>query len=315
MENNKIKILISSKSFGKTGSEGIGILKNAGLEPVINTTGKKLNEDEFLKMADGVVGIIAGTEKITQKVISETDSLKVISRYGVGMDNVDLDTAYKKGVLVYNTPDAPTDAVAELTLSLILNLLRKISVLDSNIRKNTWKPALGNLLSDKIVGILGLGKIGKKVVQLLEPFNVEFLAYELKPDKSFTSKYKIKVVSLEEVLSNSDIITIHLPSTKESKHVIDSDAFSKMKQNTILINTARGDLIEEEALYKSLKNKKIAGAGLDVFENEPYSGKLKELDNTILTPHIGSSTVETRKTMDVESVNNLIKGLKEAGVL
>jgi D-3-phosphoglycerate dehydrogenase len=315
MENNKIKVLISSKSFGKTGSEGIGILKNAGLELVINTTGKKLNEDEFLKMADGVVGIIAGTEKITQKVISETDSLKVISRYGVGMDNVDLDTAYKKGVLVYNTPDAPTDAVAELTLSLILNLLRKISVSDNNIRKNTWKPALGNLLSDKTVGILGLGKIGKKVVQLLEPFNVEFLAYELKPDKSFTSKYKIKVVSLEEVLSNSDIITIHLPSTKETKHIIDSDAFSKMKQNTILINTARGDLIEEEALYKSLKNKKIAGAGLDVFENEPYSGKLKELDNTILTPHIGSSTVETRKNMDVESVNNLIKGLKEAGVL
>jgi D-3-phosphoglycerate dehydrogenase len=297
MENNKIKVLISSKSFGKTGSEGIGILKNAGLELVINTTGKKLNEDEFLKMADGVVGIIAGTG------------------YGVGMDNVDLDTAYKKGVLVYNTPDAPTDAVAELTLSLILNLLRKISVSDNNIRKNTWKPALGNLLSDKTVGILGLGKIGKKVVQLLEPFNVEFLAYELKPDKSFTSKYKIKVVSLEEVLSNSDIITIHLPSTKETKHIIDSDAFSKMKQNTILINTARGDLIEEEALYESLKNKKIAGAGLDVFENEPYSGKLKELDNTILTPHIGSSTVETRKTMDVESVNNLIKGLKEAGVL
>ena len=180
MTNNKIRVLISSKSFGKTGSEGIDILKNAGLEPVLNTTGKKLNEDELLKMADGAVGIIAGTEKITKKIISEAYSLKVISRYGVGMDNVDLATAYQKGVLVFNTPDAPTDAVAELTLSLILNLLRKICASDSEIRKDSWKPQLGNLLSNKTVGMLGLGKIGKKVVQLLFPFNAEFLVYEQK---------------------------------------------------------------------------------------------------------------------------------------
>jgi len=315
MENNKIKILISSKSFGKTGDEGIGILKNAGIEPVVNTTDKKLNEDELLEMADGAVGIIAGTEKISGKVITGVDSLKVISRYGVGIDNVDLEAAYKKGVTVFNTPDAPTDAVAELTLSLILNLLRKISVSDSGIRKNSWKPMLGNLLSGKTVGILGLGKIGKKAVRLLEPFNVNFLAYELKPDESFTKKYNIKIVPIDTILAESDVISIHLPSTEETRHIINSDAFSKMKKTAILINTARGDLVEEKALYESLKDNKIAGAGLDVFENEPYSGKLKELDNTILTPHIGSSTVETRRTMDVESVNNLIKGLKEAGVL
>ena len=174
---------------------------------------------------------------------------------------------------------------------------------------------LGNLLSGKTVGLLGLGKIGKKVVGLLEPFNVNFLAYELKPDESFTKRYNIKIVPLDTLLAESDVISIHLPSTKETRHIINSDAFSKMKKTAILINTARGDLVEEKALYDSLKNNKIAGAGLDVFENEPYSGKLKELDNTILTPHIGSSTVETRRTMDVESVNNLIKGLKEAGVL
>ena len=315
MANTKIKVLISSRSFGKTCSEGIDILKNAGLEPVLNTTGKKLNEDELLKMIDGVVGIIAGTEKITKKVISEADSLKVISRYGVGIDNVDLDTAYQKGVLVFNTPDAPTDAVAELTLSLILNLLRKICTSDSEIRKDSWKPQLGNLLSDKTVGILGLGKIGKKVVQLLDPFNAEFLAYEQKPDKEFISKYNIDVVSLETLLTKSDVITIHLPSTEETHHIIGKEEFSKMKNTAVLINTARGNLIDEVSLYNSLKNRKIAGAGLDVFENEPYSGKLKELNNTILTPHIGSSTVETRKNMDVESVKNLIKGLKEAGVL
>jgi len=266
-------------------------------------------------MADGAVGIIAGTEKITKKVISEVDSLKVISRYGVGMDNVDLDTAYQKGVLVFNTPDAPTDAVAELTLSLILNLLRKICTSDSEIRKDSWKPQLGTLLSNKTVGILGLGKIGKKVVQLLSPFNAEFLVYEQKPDEEYVSKYNIDVVSLETLLAKSDVITIHLPSTEETYHIIGKEEFSKMKKTAVLINTARGNLIDEVSLYNSLKNGVIAGAGLDVFENEPYSGKLKELDNTILTPHIGSSTVETRKNMDIESVNNLINGLKEAGVL
>ncbi|MEW6679512.1 MAG: phosphoglycerate dehydrogenase [bacterium] len=309
-----MKVLISSRSFGKTGAEGIEILKKAGLEPIINTTGKKLNENDLLKMADGVVGIIAGTEKIPEKIILEINSLKVISRYGVGLDNIDLNAAKQKGILVFNTPDSPTDAVSELTLSLILNLLRKICAVDREIRKGSWQPQLGNLLSGKTVGILGLGKIGKKVVQLLEPFNAKFLTYEKNPDKEFISKYNIDVVSFDTVLTKSDIITIHLPSTEETNHILGEKEFLKMKQTALLINTARGDLIDEKALYNALKNKIIAGAALDVFENEPYTGKLKELDNTILTPHIGSCTVETRKRMDIESAENLIAGLKKMGV-
>jgi len=310
-----MKILVSSRSFGKIDSEAVKILKDNGLEPVLNPHGRKLNEEELLNLLDGVVGIIAGTEEITEKIISNTNQLKVISRYGVGMDNVDLETAQRRGVLVYNTPEAPTVAVAELTLSLMLNLLKKIVKVDRKIRDNLWKPEIGNLLSGKTIGIVGLGRIGKKLVQLLESFGVKFLACEINPDNNFVSDHKIDLVSLETLLSKSDIISLHIPLTKQTRHIIGKKELTTMKENAILINTARGGLIDEEALYTSLKDNKIAGAAVDAFEEEPYTGKLKRLDNVILTPHIGTYTIETRRQMEIEAVNNLIHGLKEVKVL
>jgi len=313
--NNKKKILISCKSFGKTGSKGCEILTKAGLEPIMNSTGKRLNEEEIINMGDRVVGIIAGTEKISKKVITALTTLKVISRYGVGMDSVDLDTARQKGIEVFNTPDAPTEAVAELALSMIFSLLRKICMLNFEVHGGTWKPQLGSLLSRKTVGIMGLGKIGRKVIQLLEPFGVKILGFEQTPDPVFIAKYNISIVAPDALLSQSDIISLHLPSTTGTHHILGEKEFSKMKKTSILINTARGNLIDEKALYIALKNRTIAGAGLDVFENEPRVGKLKDLDNAILTPHIGSSTVETRENMDIESAINLINGLKKMGIL
>jgi len=315
MTTNKIKVLISSRSFGIISSEAIELLKEKGIEPVLNPYSRKLSEDELLEMVNGAVGIIAGSEKISGKVISGASTLKVISRYGVGVDNIDLKTAKEKGVLVYNTPETPTLAVAELTLALILNLLRKTCKVDKEIRNNIWNPEIGNLLTKKTVGVTGVGRIGKKVVQLLEPFNVKILAYDKEIDKEFTSKYKINFVSLDTLICESDIITIHLPSTDETRSIIGKEELSKMKKNAILINTARGNLIDEKALYEALKEGSIAGAALDVFEKEPYNGRLKELDNVILTPHIGSSTIETRKNMDIEAVKNLINGLKEVNIL
>lgn len=310
-----MKILVSSRSFGKIDSGAIKLLKDNGLEPVLNPHGRKLNEEELLNLLDDVVGIIAGTEEITGKIISNSDKLKVISRYGVGMDNVDLKTARRMGVLVYNTPEAPTVAVAELTLSLMLNLLKKISKVDRKIRDNLWKPEIGNLLSGKTIGIVGLGRIGKKLVQFLEPFGVKLLVYEINPDINFVSDYKIDLVPLKTLISRSDIISLHIPLTKQTRHIIGKKELTAMKENAILINTARGGLIDEEALYNSLRDNEIAGAAVDAFEEEPYTGKLKRLDNVILTPHIGTYTVETRKQMEIEAVNNLIHGLKEVKVL
>jgi len=310
-----MKIFISSRSFGKIDSGAIELLKNQGLEPIINPYDIKLNEQEILELINGSVGIIAGTEKITEKIMSKADQLQVISRYGIGLDNIDLPAANKKGIIVYNTPEAPSVAVAELTLSLILNLLKKIGKVDRDIRNDKWKPEIGNLLTEKTIGIIGLGRIGKKVVQYLQPFHPKILAYEINPDEKFATEYKIKLVSLNDLLSKSDIITIHVPLTKETRHLISKREFEKMKTNAVLINCARGGIVDENTLYESLKNKRIAGAAIDAFEDEPNTGKLKELDNIILTPHIGTYTVETRKNMEIETVNNLIKGLKEANIL
>jgi len=315
MPTDKLKVLISSRSFGTKDSGAMRLLQDEKLTPILNTSKKKLNEEELIEMVDDVIGIIAGTEKITEKIMSHAGQLKVISRYGIGLDNIDLKAANQKVILVYNTPETPSVAVAELVLSLILNLLRKISKVDRNIKENMWKPEMGNLLTGKTIGIIGLGRIGKKLVQLLEPFDLNILAYEINPDKTFISNHNINLVPLNKLISDSDIITLHVPITEKTRYMIGKKELSKMKENAILINTARGGLIDEDALYASLKEKKIAGVAIDAFEEEPYTGRLKELDNVILTPHIGTLTVETRKQMEIEATNNLIDGLRKVGII
>ena len=310
-----MKILISSRSFGKIDSGAVDLLRNNGLEPIFNPYGRKLKENEILDLMNEVIGIIAGTEKITEKIISDNPKLKVISRYGIGLDNINLKTAKEKNIIIYNTPNSPTNAVAELTLALILNLLRKITIVDKNIKEKTWKPDIGFQLMKKTVGIIGLGKIGKKLVELLIPFDVKILACDVNPDKELGNEYDINFVELNELLKYSDIVTLHIPTTEQTKNIIGEKQLSIMKKTAILINTARGGLIDENALYNYLINDKIAGAAIDAFNEEPYTGKLKELENVVLTPHIGSYTVETRKKMEIEAVENLIKGLKEVEVL
>jgi D-3-phosphoglycerate dehydrogenase len=310
-----MKVLISSRSFGKINSGAIELLKNKGLDPIINPYGRKLNEEEIMKLLDDSVGIIAGTEKITNRIITDSQNLKVISRYGIGMDNVDLSSAKKKGVIVYNTPETPSIAVSELTLTLILNLLKKINQVDENLRNDEWKPEMGSLLNKKTVGIVGLGRIGKKLVSLLQPFNAKIIAYEPTPDENFVKKYNVEITKLDDLLKKSDIVTIHCPITEKTKHMISEKQLSMMKESAVIVNCARGGIIKEKALYDALKEGKIAGAAIDAFEDEPNTGKLKELNNIILTPHIGTYTEETRKDMELEAANNLIKGLKEAKIL
>ena len=312
---DKPKILISSRSFGKINSGAIELLKQNGLNPVLNPYGKKLTEDQILDLMDDSIGIIVGTERITKKIIESSSNLKVISRYGIGMDNVDLTAAKENNVAIYNTPKTPALAVAELTITLIFSLLKKINKVDSNLRRNNWKPEIGNMLSGKTVGIIGLGRIGKKVASFLQPFEVKIITFDVKPNRVFAKENDIEIVSFDELLKQGDIITIHIPFTENTKYLIDEKSLGKMKKTAFLVNTARGGLINEEALYHALKQGGIAGAAVDVFENEPDVGKLKELDNIILTPHIATYTIETRKHMEIEAAENLINGLKKVKVL
>ena len=309
-----MKILISSRSFGKINSKPIETLKNAGFDVMSNPYEKKLNEAELIKLIDDAVGLIAGTEQITEEVLAHAKLLKVISRYGVGMDNIDLDATKKRGIEVYNTPNAPAKAVAELTLSLILNLIRRIPESSQPMKDGIWQPQMGHSLYGKTIGILGLGKIGKEFAKLMQPFNVNIFAYEKYPDDDFIASHDIKLESLEGVLSKSDVVSIHLPLMEETRNIIGAKELSLMKHDSILTNTARGGLVDEDMLISALKEGTIAGAALDAFENEPYTGELLNLDNVLLTPHIGTYTEETRMIMEMETVENLIKALSGVAV-
>ena len=306
-----MKILISGSSFGKVDGCAIETLKKAGFRVVLNPYDRKPTEDELIELlGQDVIGLIAGTEKLTERVLQNAKSLKVISRYGIGLDNIDLEAAKRRGIIVCNTPDAPTQAVAELTLALILNVYRKIGEVDRILRSGKWNPILGRLLLGKTLGIIGLGRIGKALVKLVQPFELKIVAHEPYPDNEFVSSYGVELVSLEKVLSEGDIISLHAPLTEETYHLIGREELALMKTDAIVVNTARGSLIDEEALIDVLEEGSIGGVALDVFEEEPYHGKLKNFDNVILTPHIGTYAKETRIKMEREAVENLLNALR-----
>lgn len=304
------KVLISTRSFGEFDGAPLDRLKEAGFEVVLNSYGRSLKEEESIELLQGAVGVIAGTEPLNEKVLGKTSSLKVISRCGTGIDNVDLGAAKKFGIKVFNTPDAPTLAVAELTLGLILALYRRIAESDRCVRSGKWVRQMGQLLSGKKLGIVGLGRIGKKLVELAAPFNVEVMACEPSPDTEFIQRYNIQLLTFNELLKNADIVSLHLSCPKEIHCLIGRNELALMKPSAILINTSRGWMIDEGALKEALTNKNIAGVALDVFQEEPYNGPLKNFDSVILTTHIGSSARETRIQMEMEAVDNLLRGLR-----
>jgi len=303
----KTKVAISLTTFAEYDSTGLDFLNEKGFEVIKNSLGRKLNKKETLGLCSDCVGIVAGTEKYDFNILKKLSSIKVISRCGSGMDNVDLEAASKLGIKVYNTPDAPTEAVAELTIGLLLSLLRKIPLMDRELRTGTWKKRMGNLLSGKQVGIIGYGRIGRKVAEFLKTMNAQVFFYD-----PFVSEEETSTGSKEgfqELLETSDIVTLHLSLAKKNRGLLGPQEFSQMKQGALLINCSRGGIVDENALYSALKEGKLSGAAVDVFENEPYLGPLKDLDNVILTPHIGSYARETRIEMEMQAVKNLLDGL------
>jgi D-3-phosphoglycerate dehydrogenase len=227
------------------------------------------------------------------------------------MDNIDIEFANKKRITILKTTTTPAPAVAELVIGLILDISRNISLQNQNVKSEKWQKKMGILLQGKTLGIIGLGTIGKSLVKLVKGFNFRILAFDLFHDEKFAKEHGVNYCELNTLLSQSDIISIHLNLTDETNQLMNEKQISKMKKNSILINTSRGEIIDEKALYKALKDEKILGAGLDVFKDEPYSGSLTELNNVILTPHIGSYAKEIRIQMEIEAAENLIRGLNE----
>ena len=303
------KIAITTSTFAVHSSEPLDLFEKQGYSILLNSRSRKLNGNELLELVANAEGIIAGTEIYSKEILEELDNLKVLSRLGVGIDNIALDIAKQKSISVFRTSTTPAIAVAELALGLMIDLYRNITNCFFKLKSGKWEKYMGHLLSDKTLGIVGLGTIGKTLVELVNGFNFKILAYDKQHDYQFAKKNNITYCDLDSLLARSDIVTIHLNLSNATKNIINKEGLSKMKNESILINTSRGGIIDEKALVDLLKNKKIMGAGLDVFDEEPYSGKLLELDNVVLTPHIGAYAQAIRVKMEMEAAQNLIKGL------
>ena len=293
-------ILITTSSFD-TSHPLLVQLTDDGFEIHTNPVGRKLEESEISQLIERLdpVGMIAGVEPITEQVIAKAKSLKTISRCGAGLDSVDLNAAKKTGISVHNTPAAPAQTVAELTVGLILSALRKVPQSHNSILRGNWRVEKGNLLSEKTVGLVGAGHIGEIVAALCLAFG----AHVIVSDPARTSPPSgCTLVPFESLLSQSDIVSLHLSYSEKVRHLIGKDEFGAMKRSATLINCARGGLVDEGALFDALISGAISAAAVDVFEQEPYQGALCQLENVILTPHIGSFAAETRVTMESEAV-------------
>lgn len=298
------KVFISTSSFAKYDALPLKLLKDAGIDVQVNPYRRKLTPDECLNLYKDIDGLIAGTEALTAEILKSATNLKVISRCGVGMDNIDLAAAKRHGIQVFNTPGSPTIAVAELTIGLILSLLRHIPCSDRDIRTGKWQKRMGNLLQGKKVGIVGFGRIGQKVAELVLGLGAQVIYCDPAVDKAGYTP-----MSLDKLLSQSDIVSLHVSGGEDAPLLGDKELRS-MKQGSYLINCARGGMVDEDALYQVLQEGWLAGAAVDVFDEEPYTGALAKLDNVILTPHIGSYAIESRVEMETQAAKNLIEGLK-----
>lgn len=304
-----MKVLISTSSFGQEDPAPLNLLTEAGIDYELNPYGRKLNESESIALLKDKIGVIAGTEALNRQVLEQALLLKVISRCGAGMDNVDVDTAKSKNIKVYNTPYVHTDAVAELALGGILAVFRHLPQTHADISSGVWNKRMGRNLRNKRIGFIGFGKVAQRLVTLLQPFQCTFKIYDPYVSDQVIEEFNGNRVELFQLASSSDVLTLHLPYSNTVHHLIGKEVFRHATPYLVVINTARGGLIDESALFDFLMANPQAGAYLDTFEEEPYSGKLKELSNVILSPHVGTFTRETRVAMEVEAVKNLITGL------
>ncbi len=299
-----MKAAVTTSTFAEFSDEPLRLLREKGVDIIMNPHGRALTEDEAIGLLAGCAGVAAGTEPLTRRVLDALPDLRAIARCGVGMDNVDLEAAREKGIAVTSTPDGPTRAVAELTLGFALDLCRRIRLMDAELRAGIWKKRMGNLLEGKRVGVVGYGRIGRAVAALFTLMGCDVAFSDPFVDAGAHSKYE-----LAALLERSDILTLHCARPKDGKPVLAAAELARLPRGALVINAARGGLIDETALAQALQSGRLDGAALDVFEREPYAGPLAALPNVILTPHAGSYAKEARINMEIGTVKNLLQSL------
>jgi len=300
------KIAIGPSSFADKDRTPLKMLREKNVDILSNPYGRRLTEEEIIEHIKDADGLIAGLEPLNRKVLSSTTKLKAIARVGIGMDNIDLKAAHELGVIISYTPDGPTYAVAEMTVASMLSLCRQLQQMNDSMHNGNWNKVIGTGMINTDVLIIGYGRIGRTVGNLLKPFKPNIFVYDplIKADELSNGEI---LVSLEEGLAKASIITLHASG---NDMILDREAFDKMQNGTILLNSARAELIDQNALIHVLSNGKLDGAWLDVFWEEPYHGELLKFPNVILTPHVGTYTKQCRLDMESEAVKNLFHDLK-----
>jgi len=268
---------------------------------------KLYSKQQMIDIATDEKVLIITLETIDRDVLEAYSNLKIVTIYGVGFDNIDIQAAKEKGIFVTNASGANATSVAELSLGLMLSVARNIINVNNLTKAGKWNLFLGTEISHKTLGIIGLGKIGKELAKKITGFDMKILAYDVFRDEDFANKWNVEYVDIDRLASESDFISLHVPSSKENYHLIDYNFFCKMKKSAILINTARGKIVNENNLIKALEEKKIAGAALDVFENKSpsYHSRLFQLNNVVTTSHIGGSTLEAMIRIGAITLKNL----------
>ncbi len=305
------KIFSTSPTFGYYAAEPLDYLKAHGCAIDLIPQGKKLSPEELAKTLGEYDGAVIGVEKITASVIEASKKLKVLAKHGAGVDNIDIKTASSKGIVVTSAPGTNSDAVADLTIGLFLAWARKIPFADRSVRTGDWPRFAGVQMFRKVLGIIGLGEIGKRVAKRALGFDMKVIAYDVFKDEAFARQWGITYLPLEEVLSTADFISIHIPSMSSTLKMIGERELKLMKREAFLVNISRGDIVDEEALYRVLKEGTIRGAGLDVFSIEPPKGSpLLALDNVVLTPHMGAYTYEALRETGMICVRGIVDVLE-----
>lgn len=300
----KFKVVATTVTFGKFNDAPIERLIEAGCEVTTNKKGRPFTKEEIIEESNGADALIVGTDKVTREVINHLDdSVKIIAKHGVGFDSIDLEAAKEKNIFVTNAPGANSNEVADLAIGFLLSLARNIPIGNKEVREGIWNKIVGISMKGKTIGVIGTGAIGSKVIKRTIGFDMEILAYDL-IDNPEAINLGAEYVDKETLLKNSDFITLHLPNTPETHHFISKDELNIMKDNVLIVNTARAGLVDYGALNDALANGKVRGYATDDFEEEPTPYlDIFDYDNVIITPHIGATTIDANLIMGNKAVD------------
>jgi D-3-phosphoglycerate dehydrogenase len=307
----KILITLTTKEKAQVDDLIVKSLVAKGYEVVTNYSNAMLDEEELIEKIKDVDGYIVGLEKVNERVFQAANNLKVVCKFGVGTDNIDKRAAAKFGVKVANCPGLNSNSVAELVLGIMISLVREIPQLDAQMKQGNWVSSMGTELTGKTLGIIGMGNIGKRLIQLVQGFQMKILVYDVFQDHQFAQRYGVEFAPLKRVIQEGDFLSLHLPLTDDTRNLIDEAELKAMKKSAYLINTARGGIVNEDALYTALEKGELAGAAIDAFIHEPpFGSPLVKNNRLIALPHIGAATYEATERIAYYAMGNVLNVLE-----